>query len=63
MAVLHRLRCRLFGHADTRLQWGRWQGHPESGRFRLVTERCDRCGTVLAVSSVLWHEWHRERAG
>jgi hypothetical protein len=51
--MLKRLRCALFGHADTVVVKGPWIDNVGLGQYRVATEECKRCRAVLALRSVV----------
>jgi hypothetical protein len=54
--MLKRLHCRLFGHADTVIQWGT-VAHLSGNRIaRELTEVCERCHRAVNVSTVRLEE-------
>lgn len=50
MNTLRRVLCRLFGHPDSRIVWGKLDCDPEIGWSRTTIEQCVRCGAVLGVA-------------
>lgn len=53
-------------HPDSRIQWQSWLTDPETGRYRLVVDRCVQCDAVLSVAAITeaeWFRWRDRRAG
>jgi hypothetical protein len=47
------LRCRLFGHPDTVIVWGRVRAYPGERSVRDVAEVCDRCRQVVGTATLI----------
>lgn len=51
--MMARVQCWLFGHPDSVIAWGPWIDRLRAPRYRVLTEVCIRCRSVVERTTLV----------